>query len=173
MKMLIFSITVALLFGCVSRTSPPKEDTAKEAPVPSSFIERDGVRIPLYDLSQIHPSHLARPEYPNVEKEKKLFGDALIRVFVTPEGKIEGLEIRKSEPCAAVGDSALKAVSQWYFPVLKKDGLPISYLVDVPVIFAPEGTPILREEMKTEPNQSPERTLAPVTPAAGQPARQA
>jgi TonB family protein len=104
-----------------------------------SFIERDGGQVPLYDFSGVHPSHLVRPEYPKEEKANKLFGEAIVRVLVTADGQIAELEIRKSTPSGAIGASAKKAVSQWHFP--RVAGGP--YFVDVPVVFAPEGTPIL------------------------------
>ena len=141
MKTSIVSIAALVFWGCAAPVQGPKPDAAIEAPVPFAFVERDGVRLPRYDLGQVHPSHQVRPEVPI--GEQRLLGEAIIRVVVTPEGKIGVLEIRKSDPRPVIGDSAQKAVAQWHFPIVKQDGVPISYVVDVIVVFAGPDTPML------------------------------
>jgi protein TonB len=167
MRAAVFAtVVIGLVTGGVS-SIPERNVSAQEAPPARLFaMHASGERLPLYDLSQVHPTNLVRPEYPKEEKEKKLAGEAIVRVLVTSEGKIESLEIRKSDPTAAIGESAKKAVSQWHFPRVVKDGVSISYFIDVPVVFAPPGTPIA-QYLKKRPNKAPEPTRTSVTPRAG------
>jgi TonB family protein len=143
-NMKFYIITTLIWTFAAGCTSPGgRVSTALEAPVAQTFVDWGHARLPLYYLQEVHPTHLVRPEYPEIVKQQNVSADATVRVCVAADGSVAGIDVLKSEPNAEAGESARKAVAQWHFPRLLKDGAPIAYCIDVPVVFAPKGTPIL------------------------------
>lgn len=76
-----------------------------------------------------------KPRYPMIARRKGYEGVVLLRVWVLDNGRVGRVELERSSSHKVLDDSALDAVKDWVFIPGKKDGVPISSWVTVPIKF--------------------------------------
>ena len=76
-----------------------------------------------------------KPRYPMIARRKGYEGVVLLRVWVLDNGRVGRVELERSSSHKVLDDSALDAVKDWIFIPGKKDGVPISSWVTVPIKF--------------------------------------
>lgn len=75
------------------------------------------------------------PAYPSVARQRRLEGQVILRVQVTPAGRAGGVSVRRSSGHAVLDRAALAAVRGWRFKPALKDGVAVRARIDVPVTF--------------------------------------
>lgn len=76
-----------------------------------------------------------KPEYPMIARRNGYEGLVLLRVLVLESGKVGKIELEKSSGFGILDKSAIEAVEVWKFVPGKRDGIPISSWVTVPIRF--------------------------------------
>jgi protein TonB len=76
-----------------------------------------------------------KPEYPMIARRNGYEGLALLRVLVLESGKVGKVELEKSSGYGILDKSAIEAVEGWIFVPGKRDGIPVSSWVTVPIRF--------------------------------------
>jgi protein TonB len=62
-------------------------------------------------------------------------GQVLLRVRVSPAGRVEGAQIERSSGHDVLDEAAIQAVRGWSFVPSRQGGVPISGWVSVPIVF--------------------------------------
>lgn len=75
------------------------------------------------------------PDYPMIARRNGYEGEVLLRVWVLKDGKVGNVELERSSGYKVLDKSALKAVKDWVFVPGKKNGVPVSSWVMVPIRF--------------------------------------
>jgi TonB family protein len=75
------------------------------------------------------------PAYPALSLRRGEEGKVWLRVQVTPAGGVAKVQIKVSSGYQRLDEAARETVSQWRFVPAKKDGVPVSDWVVVPVVF--------------------------------------
>jgi TonB family protein len=70
-----------------------------------------------------------QPEYPELARQLKLWGDVDINAFVSEEGTVERVEVVSGNPVLA--KSAQEALLKWKFGKQVVDGKPVKFVADV------------------------------------------
>ena len=117
----------------------PKAEVTLESSqvsVPGQLVETDQTGIlevvkakPLY---RINPP----PSYPAKARRRNLQGTVILEVSVSAEGRVNQLQIEESCGHRILDKAALAAVRKWVFEPGRRNGLPVSMTVLVPVRFA-------------------------------------
>jgi protein TonB len=76
-----------------------------------------------------------RPAYPDVARRHDWEGEVLLRVRVSPSGRVEAASVERSSGHDALDEAALAAVRAWTFVPSRQGGLAISGWVSVPIVF--------------------------------------
>ncbi|HVY38050.1 MAG TPA: energy transducer TonB, partial [Polyangia bacterium] len=76
-----------------------------------------------------------RPAYPDVAMRHEWEGQVLLRVRVSPAGRVEALEIERSSGHDVLDQAALESVRGWTFVPSRQGGVAVSGWVSVPVAF--------------------------------------
>jgi len=76
-----------------------------------------------------------RPTYPQEARRKGYEGEVLLRVEVLTDGRVGGIEVKRSSGYEILDRSALKAVKQWRFVPAKRGERAISQWVNIPIKF--------------------------------------
>ena len=76
-----------------------------------------------------------KPKYPMIAKSNGYEGKVLLRVLVLENGKVGKIDLEKSSGYGILDKSAIEAVENWTFIPGKRDGVPISSWVEVPIRF--------------------------------------
>ena len=76
-----------------------------------------------------------KPKYPMIARINGFEGKVLLRVLVLKNGKVGKIDLEKSSGYAILDKSAIESVENWTFIPGKKDGIPISSWVEVPIKF--------------------------------------
>jgi len=106
--------------------SPPKESNPL-AKIPSLSEE----------VLMVQPQYAEnpRPIYPQEARRKGYEGEVLLRVEVLADGRVGGIEVKRSSGYEILDRSALKAVKQWRFVPAKRGERAISQWVNIPIKF--------------------------------------
>jgi protein TonB len=109
----------------------------RPAPADTGSLTNSGgegltVIAPIYDADYLSNPV---PPYPPAAKRLKLQGTVIVRVFVTPSGKPETVNLQKSSGASILDDAAVDAVKHWLFVPARSGDKPISAWVDVPILF--------------------------------------
>lgn len=76
---------------------------ARRSPVPPELLERDALPLEAYQP----------PTYPPIAWSAGVAGDVRLRLRVSPEGEVTGVQVLKSIPL--LNDAAVKAARAWKF----------------------------------------------------------
>jgi periplasmic protein TonB len=76
-----------------------------------------------------------KPKYPMIARSSGYKGTVLLKVLVLKSGKVGKVELEKSSSYGIFDKSAIEAVKNWIFIPGKRDGVPISSWVEVPIRF--------------------------------------
>lgn len=79
------------------------------------------------------------PPYPPLAKRMGEQGRVTLRVFVSPEGRADGIELKASSGSARLDEAALQTVRQWRFIPARQGNKPVGAWVIVPISFNLEG----------------------------------
>lgn len=110
--------------------------------VPSQFIVtlRFGMEKEARFDEPPRPRFQAKPIYPYYMRMAGIAGEVTVRFLVNKKGEVEAAyPVESSHP--AFRQSAVDAVEQWRFRPAKKDGKPVSAVINVPIIFSIKGEP--------------------------------
>lgn len=76
------------------------------------------------------------PKYPALSRRMREQGVVLVRVFVSPEGRPETVELKRSSGSLRLDESALSAVRNWKFVPAQCAGRAVAAWVVVPISFS-------------------------------------
>jgi periplasmic protein TonB len=76
-----------------------------------------------------------RPPYPDLAQRRGWEGEVLLRVRVSPAGKVEEAVLRRSSGRGVLDEAALAAVRGWTFVPARRGTTPIAGSVEVPIVF--------------------------------------
>jgi len=76
-----------------------------------------------------------KPPYPPLARRKGYEGRLVVRLLVSPSGEVGRVVLLKSSGYYILDRVAVKTLRGWKFRPAMKDGRPISYWVEVPVVF--------------------------------------
>jgi periplasmic protein TonB len=76
-----------------------------------------------------------RPPYPDLAQRRGWEGEVLLRVRVSPAGRVEDAVLRRSSGRGVLDEAALAAVRGWTFVPARRGTAPIAGSVDVPIVF--------------------------------------
>lgn len=112
-------------------TEPPREAAPAAAPAPVEIapprFSADYLRNP-------------KPMYPGLSRRLQEEGTVVLKVYVSPQGTPERVELNKSSGYARLDESALKTVKeQWKFIPAKRGDTPVGGWVLVPIAFTLQG----------------------------------
>lgn len=79
--------------------------------------------------------HQPTPYYPPLAKRMGWQGKVLLRLSVEPDGRVGGVEIEKTSGYPLLDRSARKQVRTWRFEPARRNGVPVSGEVLLPVVF--------------------------------------
>lgn len=119
-------IVVASTQPFLPNPSPPREPNPL-AKIPSLSEE----------VLMVHPKYAEnpRPFYPHEARRKGYEGEVILRVEVLTDGRVGGIEVKRSSGYEILDRSALQAVKQWRFIPAKKGEKAISQWVNIPIKF--------------------------------------
>ncbi|MDT8443426.1 MAG: energy transducer TonB [Desulfuromonadales bacterium] len=80
------------------------------------------------------------PEYPRLARQRHWQGVVWLMVNVSADGLVENLQIEQSCGHQVLDRAARRSVNSWRFSPAKRDGLPVSSQVRIPVRFVLEGS---------------------------------
>lgn len=110
----------------VASAPPPPAPAAPAAPTVPPVFDADYLANPA-------------PAYPALSRRLGEEGQALVRVFVTPEGRAERVELARSSGHERLDRSALEAVARWRFLPARQGTVAVAAHVLVPVNFVLRG----------------------------------
>ena len=76
-----------------------------------------------------------KPPYPPLARRRGYHGRLLIKLLVSPLGKVDRVVLVKSSGYSILDRVAVKTLKKWRFRPAMKNGRPISFWVEVPVVF--------------------------------------
>src|SRR5262249_11469500 len=76
----------------------------------------------IVSAAQIPRKRMVQPEYPDAARKQGIEGWVELVFTVTPKGTVEDVEIRNSSPAGVFDESASKAVKQWRFEPVERNG---------------------------------------------------
>ncbi len=77
-----------------------------------------------------------KPPYPPLARKRGYEGEVVVRLLVSPGGKVDKVVLIRSSGYSILDRVAVRTLRRWRFKPAMKDGSPISYWVEVPVIFS-------------------------------------
>lgn len=81
-----------------------------------------------------------KPYYPGMSRRLREEGTVLVRVYVSPQGTPERVELNKSSGYARLDESAVETIRQhWKFAPARQGGVAVGAWVLVPIAFTLEG----------------------------------
>ncbi len=86
------------------------------------------------DVAQEHVLKRVEPDYPESTREERLQGAVILNINVGSDGTVHGLSRISGDPKLTL--LAAKAVRQWKFAPLVRDGAPVSFKTQITLNFA-------------------------------------
>lgn len=81
--------------------------------------------------------HSPPPAYPGRSLRRGDSGEVLVRALVGADGRPRQVEVARSSSHRALDQAAVRAVRRWRFEPARRQGRPVSQVVQVPVAFSP------------------------------------
>ena len=118
---------------------PSAADAAARLRAAFSQIE-NGVLVvfPDFSMSFTAPpviTHRAKPAYPNLAREAGIEGTVLVKVVVSPQGKVVGAMILESDVTSTMEEEALRAARLCEFEPARNGNLKVASTVVIPFDF--------------------------------------
>jgi protein TonB len=120
-------IVIASLGNPIPPQSSPE---TSQVVMKSPSLSESEIAIP-----QPKSSENQKPLYPREAKEKGFEGEVLLKVMVLSNGRVGGIELKRSSGHEVLDHSAMSAVKKWKFIPAKKGEVPVPLWVNIPVIF--------------------------------------
>ena len=77
------------------------------------------------------------PIYPDEARRRAEHGTVVLRIHVTADGSVEGVEVARSSGFDLLDDSAIETVrTRWRFIAARRDGVAVESWCEVPIRFA-------------------------------------
>lgn len=116
---------------------PPPKAEPVIAPPPAPVQAADPAPAPVMppDFTASYLDNPA-PAYPAMSRKLQEQGRVLLRVFVSPAGKADRIELQRSSGYSRLDDAAQHAVKSWRFVPATQGGQPIAAWVVVPLSFS-------------------------------------
>lgn len=111
----------------------PSPAPAAEAPAPPAPAPAPAPVVPP-DFRAAYLDNPA-PRYPLESRRRKEQGTVMVKVLVSPAGKVQELKLSKSSGFERLDKVALDAVRKWRFVPAKQGGRPVEAWVIVPIPF--------------------------------------
>jgi len=104
----------------------------RPASVPSTISDP-----PTPAIIEAKPKYLENdpPDYPRIARRRGYSGTVVVEVLVSRSGRAEEVRLSSSSGHRILDKAALSAVAEWRFEPGKKNGIPVSMRVKVPVRF--------------------------------------
>lgn len=71
-------------------------------------------------------TRMINPIYPEAARKRGIEGWVELAFTVTPKGTVEAVEVRNASPAGTFDDAAVRAIRQWRFEPVERNGLKIS-----------------------------------------------
>ena len=94
-------------------------------------------RLPLY--RQVTPTSTEPPIYPYDDRRHGISGEVSVGAVVEPDGKVSAVFVTAAKASSAMQHAAMACVRKWTFPPMLKDGKPIRYAAETPIVFNVEA----------------------------------
>ncbi len=127
----------------VAPPEPKPEPVAEPTPVPppaAKIVEapREAeIAPPRFNADYLHNP---KPNYPGLSRRLHEEGTVVVRVYVSPQGAPERVELNKSSGYARLDESALETIRQrWKFAPARQGAAAVGAWVLVPIAFTLEG----------------------------------
>jgi protein TonB len=124
---------------------PPKESTKIESIITAADLEKraepiEKLKVKGYFIVGVEPEpiEIAKPKYPKSPQDKKLEGEAVIKVIVGLKGQVEYAEILKSSGYGILDTAALKAAKKSKFKPVVEKGKKVRAWTTIPFRFPPQ-----------------------------------
>jgi protein TonB len=75
------------------------------------------------------------PDYPKEARSQEWEGQVLLRVFVSPEGLPERIEVSRGSGFSVLDGAAVRSVRRWKFHPAREGGEPVATWIKIPVDF--------------------------------------
>ena len=112
----------------------PQQELVKLLPKPS-IVLLDQTAKTRKILTPVKPLKTERPPYPRRAREQGWHGRVILRLEISPDGRVESSEIHKSSGYEILDDGAIKAATQWTFEPAKNGAFPVATTVNIPIQF--------------------------------------
>lgn len=128
----------------VAPPEPKPEPRAEEAPPPPPPVPKIAeapapapVAPPRFSADYLRNP---KPAYPGLSRRLHEEGTVVLRVYVSPQGSPERVELNKSSGYARLDESALETIKQhWKFVPARQGDTPVGGWVLVPIAFTLQG----------------------------------
>jgi protein TonB len=121
-RWLATALAVAV-FGSSSAQQPDASATSADSPRVNAVMLRR--------------TKIVNAAYPQVAKDNALSGMLELNFTLQPDGSTSDIEVVKAEPFGLFEESAIKAVAQWRYEPVIRDGKAVAQPVTVNIKFAP------------------------------------
>lgn len=102
--------------------TPPPRPAAPPAPDPEPAAT---AAAPVLTDPTFDPAVCPPPSYPRAAERRRLEGRVLLRVRVSSEGEVLGVEVEQSTGHAILDEAAVEAVRSWRFAPARRNGRPV------------------------------------------------
>jgi TonB family protein len=102
----------------------------------SSARERAAFMENIIDAATLARDKYVAPRYPAAAQRKGLDGWVELEFTVAADGTVKDLTVYRAEPAEAFDDAAIKAVSQWRYRPIMRNGQPVEQRARLRVRFA-------------------------------------
>jgi protein TonB len=93
----------------------------------------------IVSASTLKRTRMVAPSYPSAALKKGIEGWVEVQFNVTQNGTVEDVQVRNSSPAGVFDDAALKAVRQWRFEPVARNGVIVEQRAMTRLRFSPGG----------------------------------
>lgn len=118
-------------------TPPAATQPPATAATPATAPAAPPISPPRYDAAYLRNP---KPPYPGLSRRLQEEGTVVLRVYVSPEGTPERVELNRSSGYARLDQSALETIRRhWRFNPARQGNTPVGGWVLVPIAFTLQG----------------------------------
>ena len=115
-----------------SHESPRREERlAPVQPVAQVWLNDGGAMMGETRSTLRNPA----PAYPSVARIRGWEGTVILRLFITPKGRPDAMQVARSSGYTVLDEAALAAVRQWQFVPARHHRAQVASLVEIPITF--------------------------------------